>query len=215
MSLKYTSISAVQVTKKEGFRIATVNQVIRRLVENDMSFFGTSVQPGIWERRWYNDRGNKSLYYKKGDAVWINTEQAEEFILAHVADIDMYIQGNPAARYEFMSLSAAEDASGMYRLRRDIALGLNDFKSAGEIYYLGNLVDEVQIRVSLSDDNDRPPTDNAYWKDFFDKSYNEAFYTNQILSSADEQLSAVYGKHLSEYHLTGVQEPGEFYKRYL
>ena len=60
-----------------------------------MSFFGLNIQPGIWECRWYNDTGNSDLYYNKGDAVWVNTEQPDEFVTAHTADIDMYVQGCP------------------------------------------------------------------------------------------------------------------------
>ena len=92
MSLVYTELSSVEISRQDGFRIATVNTRLRNLVENDQTFFGSSVRPDIWERRWYNDAGNKSLYYKKGDVVWLNTEPANEFVAAHTADIDMYVQ---------------------------------------------------------------------------------------------------------------------------
>lgn len=213
MSLAYTDVKDVTVSRSDGFRIATVNQVIKRLVENDQSFFGSGCAPGIWERRWYNDAGNDSLYYRKGDAVWVNTEQADEFVAAHQADIDAYVQGCPEARYRFMGLSAANDRAGMYALRRDMALGLGEFDKG--IYYLGNLLDPVQIRVSLSDGNDRPPNDDRWWADFFDRSRDEEFYRGQIVSSASEQLSAAYGRHLAEYHLSGLQDADGFYSRYL
>ena len=93
MSLVYTELSSVEISRQDGFRIATVNTRLRNLVENDQTFFGSNVRPDIWERRWYNDAGNKSLYYQKGDAVWLNTEPADEFVAAHAADIDMYVQG--------------------------------------------------------------------------------------------------------------------------
>jgi hypothetical protein len=64
-----------------------------------------------------------------------------------------------------------------------MALGLGDFNK--EIYYLGNLLDKVQIRISLSDNNDKLPTDDNYWTDFFDETYNESYYRNQILSAAE------------------------------
>lgn len=222
MSLVYTELSSVAISRQDGFRIATVNTRLRNLVENDQTFFGSSVRPGVWERRWYNDVGNKSLYYKKGDAVWLNTEPASEFVAAHTADIDMYVQGCAQARYKYLALSAANDSAGISKLYRDIALGLGDFDKG--IYYLGNLLDSIQIRISLSDDNDRLPTDNNYWTDFFDRSKDESYYRRQILDAAGPQLSAVYDKHLREYHLSaleqqlpklGLNDLTEFYNRYL
>lgn len=213
MSLAYTDVQKVTVSRSDGFRIATVNQAVKRLVENDQSFFGSGCAPGIWERRWYNDAGNESLYYRKGDAVWVNTEQADEFVTAHQADIDAYVQGCAAARYRYLGLSAANDRAGIYKLYKDMALGQGDFDKG--IYYLGNLLDPVQIRVSLSDGNDRPPNDDRWWADFFDRSRDEEFYRGQIVGSAAEQLSAAYGRHLAEYHLSGLQDPEEFYSRYL
>lgn len=113
MSLVYTELSSVEISRQAGFRVATVNTALKNLVENDQTFFGANVQPGVWERRWYNDAGNKSLYYKKGDAVWLNTEPADEFVAAHMADIDIYVQGCAQAKYKYLSLSAANDFAGI------------------------------------------------------------------------------------------------------
>lgn len=213
MSLKYTDSQQVQISRKDGFRISTVNTVIRRLIENDLSFFGIGVQPTVWERRWYNDENNSGLYYKKGDAVWVNTEPADEFVRAHIADIDRYAQERSDVRYKLMVLSAENDTAGIYQLYRDMALGLGDFDK--ELYYLGNLLDPVQIRISLSDDNNMPPSDNGWWADFFDRTHNESFYRRQILSAAEAQLSSTYEKHLIDYHLSGLQDPGGFCEKYL
>lgn len=214
MSLKYTKSSDIAISRQDGFKIATVNSIIRRLIENDQTFFSDSIQPGIWECRWYNDIKNSNLYYKKGDAVWINTESADDFIMAHISDIETYIQGSVEAKYKYMSLSAAQDQAGIYKLYKDIALGLGDFDRG--IYYLGNLLDKVQIRISLSDNNDKLPTDNNYWTDFFDESYNKSFYSKQILDISENQLSSIYNKHLINYHLSGLTEdPDEFYAKYL
>ena len=38
------------------------------------------------------------------------------------------------------------------------------------------MLDPIQIRISLSDDNDRLPTDDNYWADFFDRSKNRSYY---------------------------------------
>lgn len=213
MSLIHTDLSSVEISRRAGFRIATINAALANLVENDRSFFSSDCQPGVWERRWYNDTGNKSLYYKRGDAVWINTEPADQFVASHIADIDMYAQGCAQTRYKLIALSAAGDTAGIARLYRDMALGLGDFDVG--IYYLGNLLDPVQIKVSLSDDNDRLPTDSRYWGDFFDRSKDKAYYREQILSAAEANLSAAYDKHLIDYHLSGLADPQEFYRKYL
>jgi len=213
MSLAYTELSSVQISRQAGFRIATVNTALKNLVENDQSFLESGARPGVWERRWYNDVGNKSLYYRKGDAVWLNTEPADEFVAAHTADIDVYVQGCAQTRYKYLSLSSEGDLAGIRKLYRDMALGLGDFDVG--IYYLGNLLDPVQVRISLSDDNDRPPTDDRYWADFFDRSKDKAYYRAQILSAMEPHISAALDRHLREYHLSGLSDPEEFYGRYL
>jgi hypothetical protein len=35
MSLKYTESSDVAISRQDGFKIATINSIIRRLIEND------------------------------------------------------------------------------------------------------------------------------------------------------------------------------------
>ena len=86
------------------------------------------------------------------------------------------------------------------------------------------MLDPIQIRISLSDDNDRLPTDDNYWADFFDRSKNRSYYRSQILNAVEPQLSAVYDKHLREYHLSALEQQlpalgfsdlKEFYDRYL
>lgn len=215
MSLKYKEADDVRISRAEGFRISTVNAALKRLVENDETFKQTGVSPGIWERRWFNDAGNRRLYYMKGDAVWVNTEQADDFVASHVTDIDAYAQYDSEARYELAALSAKGDSAGIYRLYKDMALGTGRYQGRG-IYYLGNLLDPVQIRISKVDYNNRPPNASGdYWEDFFDRTRDENFYRNQILSAADAQLSAEFAKHLAEYHLSGLADPDGFYAEYL
>lgn len=50
------------------------------------------------------------------------------------------------------------------------------------------MLDPIQIRISLSDDNDRLPTDDNYWADFFDRSKDRSYYRSQILNAVEPQL---------------------------
>jgi hypothetical protein len=43
MSLKYTKKSELEISREDGFRIATINSIIRRLVENDQTFFSKNI----------------------------------------------------------------------------------------------------------------------------------------------------------------------------
>ena len=202
----------MQVSRKDGFKISTVNTVIRRLMENDNMFFDANISPQIWERRWYNDRDNRSLYYMKGDAVWINTEPVDAFVQNHQADILAYALGYSGTRYKVASLSAAEDYAGLFQLYRDMAVGMDGYDS---IYYLGNLLDRVQVKVSKVDYNDKEPYLTAYWEDFFDRNYTRQYYADRIMEEASAQISATYDKHLREYHLSGMDELDAFYAKYL
>lgn len=56
-----------------------MNTALGKLVKNDLALnpynFGI---PLLWECKWYNNPAVKG--YSKGSAVWLNTEDVEEFI---------------------------------------------------------------------------------------------------------------------------------------
>jgi hypothetical protein len=65
-----------------GDRISTVliNKILNRLVANDNSVLPSTYKiPYVWEATWFNNPLVEG--YKKGDAVWINTENYSDFIV--------------------------------------------------------------------------------------------------------------------------------------
>jgi hypothetical protein len=74
------------------------------MIENDKKNLPSeSSVPGIWERKWIND--NSRPGYKKGQAVWINTEDPAEFISKHQTDIYDYLVNNKEYRDEVLEYS--------------------------------------------------------------------------------------------------------------
>lgn len=62
----------VKITEKSQLGIDKINDSAAKLVRNDLSLTRDSMKiPGTWEMKWCNS-GDESLYYKKGDSVWIN-----------------------------------------------------------------------------------------------------------------------------------------------
>lgn len=118
----------------------------------------------------------------------------------------------PKSAAELARLSAVGDTDGIYQLYRDMALGRNGYDS---IYYIGNLLDHAQIKISKIDYNDKEPYLSDYWEDFFDEKYRLDYYKDAIRSEARQLLSSAYDTHLKEYHLSGIQDIDTLYSRYL
>lgn len=81
MKLPFSNIDDVCIDRTSGVKSQTMNNVYARLVQNDDALrIDQTAWPTIWEQRWYNSQTDRSLYYKKGDAVWINTEDINRFV---------------------------------------------------------------------------------------------------------------------------------------
>lgn len=70
------------------------------------------------------------------------------------------------------------------------------------LFCIGDMTQPVQIRVSLSSNNDHLPTDDGWWKDFFVDAAEGAELS--ILECADQLLEQYMDRHLREYHLSGL-----------
>lgn len=67
------------------------------LIENDVENLPSqSSVPGIWEKTWLNDSTRHG--YRKGQAVWINTEDPDEFIQARSQQFYDYLVNNEKYR---------------------------------------------------------------------------------------------------------------------
>jgi len=55
-----------------------IDNAIDQMVRNDVKLLAEpKVAPKIWCCKWYNSASKNNLTYKKGDAVWINTEDVD------------------------------------------------------------------------------------------------------------------------------------------
>lgn len=78
MSLKYTKYEDLCLKAGSKITLNALNDAFRKLVENDASLIPeNSIVPKIWECRWFTDKNAEG--YKKGEAVWLNTEPLDEF----------------------------------------------------------------------------------------------------------------------------------------
>lgn len=187
--------------------IKEFDDAIESMIKNDIDLIPKSnIAPSIWKCSWYNVKltdSNKSSYcYKKGDAVWVNTEDLASFTEANKSYIKLVIMNNSFLRRKYQQVQ--DNESEVQQLFQDVVSGKVSGNSQNlPLFYIGNLTDKVQIRVSLSDDNDKLPTDNAYWKDFFVNN-DVSRFQNIILDRTSALISTYLEAHLKNYHLSGI-----------
>jgi len=150
-----------------------------------------------------NDFNRESYCYKKGDAVWINTENPTQFAIANQVYIRAVCESNSELARQ-LQLALAGSTSEQIEFYRKVAVGEITASMSGlPLYYLGNPKQPAQIRVSLVDNNDTLPTNDDCWKDFF-VSEDTSKFKNAILSCFREQLGEFLQTHMDEYHLSGI-----------
>ena len=187
--------------------IKEFDDAMQTMIKNDCSLIPKSnISPTVWKCSWYNvnltDRNKSQYCYKKGDTVWVNTEELASFTQANYHYIKLTVMNNSYLRKKYQQIQ--DNESEVQEFFQNVVTG----KITGNakdlpLFYIGNLTDKVQIRVSLSDDNDKLPTDNAYWKDFFVNNDRNRFQ-QIILDRTKELLSAYLESHLKNYHLSGI-----------
>lgn len=92
-------------------------------------------------------------------------------------EIRFYAKGNPLASQKMEEADRSNDRNQLFRFYKRFVSG--DFTDGTPVFYLGDLKDKVQIRISARDGNDKPPSnaytkgeegcgDVHYWVNFFD-----------------------------------------------
>ena len=187
----------------DHINIESIDDAIGSMIENDNKIIPAyGVTPKIWKCKWYN--GSKRNLYKQGQAVWINTEDLDEFTTAHKSEIIDTINNNSTLRNIYKKLNG--DETQIYNLCKDVVTGKITGNSEGlPLYFIGDLSKKTQIRISLSDDNDRLPTDNAYWKDFFVNN-DPSKFQQQVMDRTSQLCKQYLEQHLLDYHLSGVYD---------
>lgn len=146
--------------------------VMAAMLDNDGKLLPqTSIAPSVWKCSWYNVPLNtevkKQTYcYQRGDAVWLNTENLGQFVQYNYDYIESVVQANATLRHKYMEVEG--DSSATTEFFKKVVTGEVTGNSDGlPLFYIGDPLGKTRIRVSLSANNDKLPTDDLYWKDFF------------------------------------------------
>ena len=176
MAIPYNRPDMVKILDSQNLTVQTFNHAIARFIQNDLSLVSRqNVVPGTWENRWYNSPLDSQLYYRKGDAVWVNCEDPLDFIHRREADIIQYVKANPTTMREYERLAERGDQELLQEFYLKV---LDGYNGNPPLFCLGDITKPIQIRISLVDGNNRPPMDmyttssdgdeeGFYWKDFF------------------------------------------------
>ena len=187
-----------------------LNNASKVMILNDGRLVPASgIKPKIWTCTWYNraltkQQDKEDFCYKKGDAVWINTEDLDQFVSHNKTYIKSIVMNNGYLKNEFQKIKGKEDLE--FNFFKKVATGEITGNPAGlPLYYLGDVLQPTRIRVSLSSGNDALPTDDAYWKDFF-KNQDTVKFEEDLDTFFDQTLSSMMNRHLIEYHLSGLTQ---------
>lgn len=212
MKLEHDSILdvAVQNIQDSNYTFkGELNKALQKLIANDIAMTPAHDSiPDIWKCSWYNQFDAKEISskygYSKGQAVWLNTEDLTEFIYAKWQEIESVVQKNPKLSYKYKTLK--DDKSKLFDFFNDIVLG----KQSGALnleplYFIGEISDSIQLRVSMHDHNIALPNDDNNWKDFFQYDIC-ADNMAEVSSYISSELSSQYIEHMKDYHLYGADE---------
>lgn len=203
------SYSVVKSVKVDSVSKVSIDSVADVMIQNDSQLLPQSgIKPSIWCCRWYNTVLNaktRSEYcYKRGDAVWINTEDLEEFTQSNQDYIQSIAARNGMLKPLLTNAMSGADGELLSFLMKIVSGEVTGNSQGYPLYYLGDIKQKTKIRVSLSDDNDAIPSDDAYWKDFFVDSSDTKF-ESELLSTFQSTLSSYMQSHLEQYHLSGIE----------
>lgn len=206
MSIPNRDIDKLKFLPSESIKLGALNAIYEKLIENDNSLIPTIADlPGIWECRWWNDNDTRR-YYKKGEAVWINTEVPDDFVKMYEDTIYEYCMGNPLVASVADNYRNGGEPTAWTNFCKNIVAGTYDY-SIPPLYYLGELTDPVQLRISTIDGNNTIPSkenvQNGYWRDFFIEMTDDDV-KGLILSAYAAEVDAQLATHLNTCHLSGV-----------
>ena len=204
------SYSNIKSTKVDAVDKAQLDSAAEVMVQNDNHLLPQSnLKPSIWCCKWYNtvlDKTNRSQYcYDKGDMVWLNTEDLEEFALANKDYICSVAKKNSVLA-PLLARAESGGTTEMVEFLKDVVSGkVTGNSSKLPLYCIGDILQPAKIRVSLSASNDHLPTDNAWWRDFFVDT-DSSKLSKQLENKFYQLLSSYYETHMKQYHLSGIQD---------
>lgn len=181
-----------QVKLDKEVEVAALNEVLSKLLMNDKMLVPVdSIKPSIWIARWTNGEDA----YNKGDAVWVNAECVDDFVDAKEGLVKIYLKQDK--RYEGR-INAAEENGDRQALLEILREGVSE----NDIFYIGDITQPVQIKICKRDGTKQPPSNSAYWEDFWVTS-NESKCRDYILDQTTSYLTKRFNSHVHNYHLSG------------
>lgn len=189
-------------TERGNQLINQLNSQLRSLVKNDNSLLdGNSYSPTLWECKWLNDYSIQG--YSRGAAVWMNTQTPYDVLNTRYNQIERYVLENSILKQMYSRIEK-DDQSKINDLFIRAIQGTAS-KAVPAIYCLGDITQSVQIRVSMVDGNKAPPTDDAYWYDFYNRSDMESNMLS-MMQYLDGSLLSSLAMHQEKYHPEGITE---------
>ena len=153
------SYSSVKQTKVSTVDRLNLDSAAKVMVQNDNNLLPhAGIKPTIWCCKWYNtmvdDTNRQTCCYNKGDMVWLNTEDLEQFAISNKD----YIYAIARKNNILAPLLAEAELGGsteVIQLLEDIVSGKVSGNPSGlPLYCIGNLNEPARIRVSLVDGNE-------------------------------------------------------------
>ena len=201
-NLATTELSTIFLTADDPLSQEPMNKKFRLLLENDKiinQLFSNAI--GIWECFWYYDSSIKG--YSIGDAVWLNTEDPNEFVKLHADAIRQYTRLNSQILDKLPEFDSRDDAIvNQYKAAMsgytDISLGQG--VKLPPIFDIGDFSKPIQLAISLKNNNKALLSDSTAWKTLFVDSESDSDRIRSIISKKE---AYVLDKHLKDYHFAG------------
>lgn len=205
-----SSYSNVKNTKVDLVDKSELDRAAGVMVMNDNNLLPQSgIKPSIWCCKWYNavltPRNKSSYCYNKGDMVWLNTEDLEEFARNNKDYICSVAQKNGTLAPLLTKAQSGSSTELLNFLMKVVSGKITGNADKLPLYCLGDISQKTKIRVSLSSENDHLPTDDAWWRDFFVDTSDTRF-SNELEDVFRKLLSNYIKTHLEQYHLSGIQD---------
>lgn len=204
-NLAITELSDIFMSSNDPLDQDPMNRRFDVLRKNDIlinNLFSNSI--GIWECSWYYDSSIKG--YSIGDAVWINTEDPDEFVKSRAVLIKHYTDFNSQILNKLPDFDPKDDT--IVNQYKDAMSGYTDVNLGKNvvlppIFDIGDFSKPIQIAISLKNNNKGLLTDQKSWKKLFVDSDEDEKKIRKII---DEKENFTLERHLHDYHLSGQEE---------
>ena len=197
----------VRISDADRLNVVSFSAATAKLAENDVGIFPKKQRvPSIWQNRWFSNPQDPFAGYSKGEAVWLNTEDVDEFVVAYEQIIREYAMQNGTTKAALEALDRQGDRNALLRFYKQM-VSADGYEGIGPVFFLGDMSKPAQIRISLRDNNKDLPVDQSpAWRNFFETSTEEQL-REQIKSCFDQATDSRMDWHLKNYHCSELSAP--------